>query len=80
MLSVCWAACHAGLAEKSLNFSNGLDEKGSLSDTWISFLLFLDKMNISENIVVDCVVVALESEAFAKNFIKVLFCWENWWE
>lgn len=61
----CW------IAEKSLSFSNGLDEKGSLSDTWISFLLFLDKIDISEN--GDSVVVALESEAFAKNFIKVYF-------
>lgn len=52
-----------------LSFSNGLDLKGSLSDIWISLLLFLD--NISEN--GDCVVASLESEDFAKNFIIVYF-------
>lgn len=61
----CW------LAEKSLSFSNGLDLKGGLSDIWISFLLFLDKIDISEH--GGCVVVALESEDFANNFIIVYF-------
>lgn len=71
MLSVCWSAFCAGLQRRAWASAMAWIWKGSLSDIWISFLLFLDRMDISEN--GDCAVVALESEAFAKNFIIVFF-------
>lgn len=78
MLSVCFSCLPCWLAEKSLSFSNGLDLKESLSDIWIFFLPFLDKMDIFEN---DCVCSSnLRVWGICKEFYYSLFCWENWWE